>query len=76
MIEMLQETTGSHSHYVSKFKNRGGQKQLSRKKTKQNKHKKKPHKKPEAFRQQLSHSKGQDLPQDSDLNPETQSNLR
>lgn len=65
MIEMLQETTGSDSHYVSKFKNRGGQKQLSRKK-----------KKTGAFRQQVSHSKGQDLPQDSDLNPETQSNLR
>ena len=64
MIEMLQETTRSDSHYVSKFKNRGGQKQLSRKK------------KTGAFRQQVSHSKGQDLPQDSDLNPETQSNLR
>ena len=33
-------------------------------------------KKTGAFRQQVSHSKGQDLPQDSDLNPETQSNLR
>lgn len=37
---------------------------------------KKKHQKTGAFRQQVSHSKGQDLPQDSDLNPETQSNLR
>lgn len=44
---------------------RGGQKQLLRKR-----------KRKEAFRQHLSHSKGQDLPQDSDLNSETQSNWR
>ena len=74
MIEMLQETTGSHSHYVSKFKNRErGTETAFKKQT--NKQTKKPQK-TEAFRQQLSHSKGQHLPQDSDLNPETQSNLR
>lgn len=66
MIDMLQETTRLDSHYQNLKADRGGQKLAFKKKKK----------KEEAFRKHLSHSKDQDLPHHSDMNPETQSNWR